>query len=596
MKIDLLHLVVKRLALLLLAEFCFSFGSSKAVSIVSDPSFSRAQYAPLAGALRVMTDVPSRVNVTVNDGFESWSRSFYDYAEVHSIPLFGFKPGRTNEIIVTVRDRFRNSASADAPVTFITDPLPAGFPVLHTLVSNPDRMEPGYTLFRPVNVNASVGYVTIVDNTGQVVWYSSHPTVSLDVKQLSDGNLFIPAGAKFSEVNLLGETVKTWNVPSTLSIDGHDGYPTDHDTFLYISDATRTIPDFPTSATDPNAATQSASVQFDRIIEFSATNGTVLNNWSLIDMLDPLRIGYLTFVKTTQGWDTEHGNAVIEDPRDNTIIVSSRTQNAVVKFFRDTGKVKWILGPHENWGPEFQQYLLKPVGTPFEWNYAQHAPTITPRGTLLLYDDGNFRASPFDSTVPDSENYSRAVEYDINEETMEVKQVWEYGGNISEPLYTGSVGNAQWLPKTGNILINFGNVSYVNHARPSAYSTNATMCRVKEVTHDDVPEVLFDLEVFDQENTTATYRGHWDYRSYRIPGLYGHLPAAVTDLNVRTDNGVAYLQFSGDPARTYAIEASADLKSWRDIGSPEAGDYGEYDFEDADSESAGYRYYRVVTR
>ena len=50
------------------------------------------------------------------------------------------------------------------------------------------------------------------------------------------------------------------------------------------------------------------------------------------------------------------------------------------------------------------------------WNYAQHAPQITPQGTLLLYDNGNYRASPFDSLVLDSANYSRAVEYRINEQ------------------------------------------------------------------------------------------------------------------------------------------------------------------------------------
>ena len=95
------------------------------------------------------------------------------------------------------------------------------------------------------------------------------------------------------------------------------------------------------------------------------------------------------------GYDNEHANAILEDPRDNSIVVSIRHQDAVIKFTRN-GQLKWILGPHANWGAQWQKYLLTPVGTPFEWQYAQHAPELTPQGTLLVYDDGNYRASPFE--------------------------------------------------------------------------------------------------------------------------------------------------------------------------------------------------------
>jgi arylsulfate sulfotransferase len=127
----------------------------------------------------------------------------------------------------------------------------------------------------------------------------------------------------------------------------------------------------------------------------------------------------------------------------------------VVKFSRQ-GQIKWILGPHENWGPAFQKYLLTPVGTPFEWQYGQHAPIITPQGTVLLYDNGNLRAEPFQPTVPDVDNHSRAVEYSIDETKMEVTQVWDYGRTNADRLYTDRVGSAYWLPKRENVLITFG--------------------------------------------------------------------------------------------------------------------------------------------
>jgi hypothetical protein len=65
-------------------------------------------------------------------------------------------------------------------------------------------------------------------------------------------------------------------------------------------------------------------------------------------------------------------------------MVSLRNQDAIVKFSR-SGELKWILGSTNNWGPEWQPYLLTLVGVPFAWNYGQHAPRITPHGPLLFF-------------------------------------------------------------------------------------------------------------------------------------------------------------------------------------------------------------------
>ena len=182
------------------------------------------------------------------------------------------------------------------------------------------------------------------------------------------------------------------------------------------------------------------------MVEISAANAALLNTWSPINVLDPLRITYL-IDRWEGGWDSEHVNAVIEDPSDDSLIVSLRHQNAVVKISRATGQLRWILGPPANWGPAWQPYLLTPVGTPFVWQYGQHSPILTPQGTLMLFDNGNFRASPFAPSVTDSNNYSRAVEYSINEQTMEVSQVWDYGRtNAAQRLYADHEGNAEPLP------------------------------------------------------------------------------------------------------------------------------------------------------
>ena len=82
----------------------------------------------------------------------------------HSVPLLGFKPGRTNEITVTVYDRQRNQVTAAQPLVFITDPLPTNFPIITLLQASRHRMEPGYTLFRVRMHNGTYWYVIIVDS------------------------------------------------------------------------------------------------------------------------------------------------------------------------------------------------------------------------------------------------------------------------------------------------------------------------------------------------------------------------------------------------------------------------------------------------
>jgi len=357
------------------------------------------------------------------------------------------------------------------------------------------------------------------------------------------------------------------------------------------------VSNFPSSDTVSNAPLVTAKVDDNPVVEISATNAALINAWSPLALLDPTRVTYLTYPGDIYGVDNEHANAVIDDPADNSIIVSLRNQNAVVKFSRLTGQLKWILGPPANWATSFQPYLLTPVGTPFEWNYAQHAPMLTPQGTLLVYDDGNYRASPFDASVPDQSNHSRAVEYSINETNMEVSQVWDSTQADVDQLYTPIVGDANWLPQRRNVLVTYGYVTYINGVHPSPYASGATMVRIKELTHDPIPEVVFDLSFFDYGNTSANYLGYFCYRSDRIPDLYAHPANPVNNLVVDCETKTPRLEFSADPARTYVVEASTDLKNWTTIGTAvEEGGVGNFDFSDLNASRFMTRFYRVVTQ
>lgn len=604
-------LIPKVAAQVLVAAILTFSTLSRAVTIVSGPTFTPATNAPLAGNLQLTTDVNSRVSVTISDGTDIWEKDFYVFARSNSVPLFGFKPGRTNLIQVTAYDESHNADTARQLLTFVTAPLPADFPKSEVLTSNPGQMEPGYNLFIIHNRTSGNGYLTIMDPLGEVVWYRPILQSSdVDVIQLGDGNLFIheqPPANRFLEMDLLGNTVRTWTPPAAYPINSHEGFITSHGTILYLSDVSEVVSNFPdymlpiNPTSGPNPALETVSVDDNPVVEISATNGALLHVWSSLNLLDPTRVTYLTGdfpSPITSTLDTEHANAVIEDTNDNSIIVSQRDENTVYKFSRATGQLIWILAPPVGWSANLQRYLLTPVGTPFEWSYGQHAPKVTPQGTLVLFDDGEYRASPFDPKLPDPENYSRAVEYRINATNMTISQVWDSydsGQGGGDRLYSTIMGNVEWLPQHSTVLTTF---AWINYLDGKLINTNgALMSRIVEYSHDPVPQVLFDLSFWDYTNATRSYLGYYCYRSYRISDLYAHPAEPIADLTVVENAGLPLLQFSGDPAYSYMIQASSDLVNWTNIDTAYEGEArGLFEFEDFGENQYTTRFYRVLTQ
>jgi len=534
-------------------------GSSSAwpVTVTSGPTLTLNPNGntPLAGVIHINTDLPARVTLKVKDGKKSRSIEFAEFKTDFSLPLLGLKPDKTYTINVILTDQNNQQKILAPALKAVTNPLPDDFPDIKVLVSKPALMEPGYTMMarfvraggdRKVTLagfrtgitdqmlpdwmcqaiswvidcgdSTAPTYTIIVDSAGDVVWYS--PLGNLTNYQLEDGTILYWIGSDVINVDMLGNEIRRVTLDDPGTGLTHDMYPTTNHTYLSITVQQTTIQDYPTSDTDSNAQRTTAKVEDNPIVEFDK-DGKLLHIWPLVDLIDTTRIGYDSLGRRPEdplGYDWAHVNAVIYDPRDDSVIISLRHQDALVKFSRSTGDLKWILGPHANWSSKFQPFLLTPVGEPFEWQYHQHSPTITPSGTILLFDNGNFRASPFDGTAktPARKNYSRAVEYAIDERNKEIRQVWEYGKNMAKPLYAGWISDANWMRTTGNVLITFGGISFTGGERNSDLGQGEISTRVIEVTHDTPAEEVFDILVYDPKPHARLQV----FRSERIPDLY----------------------------------------------------------------------------
>ena len=117
--------------------------------------------------------------------------------------------------------------------------------------------------------------------------------------------------------------------------------------------------------------------------------------------------------------------------------------------------------------------------------------------------------------MPLEERYSRIVEFAVDEEAMNVEQVWTYAGSTDESFYSGYLSDADWLPITGNILVTDG-ARETNDDGVNADGEDANYwARIVEVTHTEPAEIVYEVHLKDGGN------GNWHiYRAERLPSLY----------------------------------------------------------------------------
>ena len=382
----------------------------------------------------------------------------------------------------------------------------------------PERREPGLMVFnvRPGGKDKGrnkVGWIIGVNAEGEFPLNLQFDTAAQDSCAHPNGNLILSltAAGQIKEVSHSGRVIREWHIvgkwldkkppANSIAIDvpltHHRVNVLPNGNFLLLSAEMQTFSNWPVNDTDPHAPRGSAEVIGDIVLEVTPT-GDIINKWHLFDMIDPYRLCYgscsdywhkLGFPNSN---DWCHTNAIFYDKRDDTIMLSLRTQDCILKFTRSTGALKWILGDPGNWQSPWSEKLLKPVGD-LEWQYHQHDCSITPAGTILCFDNGNHRALPFSQKLPAEENYSRVVEYVVDEKAMTVKQLWSFGdGNgKGEGLYGCYQGGAYRLPKTGNTFMNFGGVCTVNGVPTNDNRGDMCQARLLEVTPDK--EIVFDM-------------------------------------------------------------------------------------------------------
>ncbi len=412
--------------------------------------------APLTAIARVQTTVATTLEVKV-EGDIPFQRSYTDsIVSTHVVPVLGLYAGVENPLIIRIEDPQGRRFALDT--SFYRAPaLPDFLPDIRIDKANSARMEPGFTLCElNIGGDGELRLVPIIfDHNGDIRWYMDFQNEGwrAPFETLENGNFFYARGWGIFEYDRLGHEANRWGIP---------GYWQHHDVIEkpdgnFVAPATR----------------QDFNTGLDFIVEVGRDTGGVSREWDLRQVLDVDRFDLIR-----NPYDWLHVNSVWYDERDQGLIISGRHQG-VCKVSQEN-ELQWILAPHQGWGKagpegegfETSDYLLTAVdaaGEPysqslqqgleghpdFRWPWGQHAAMLLPNGNLLMFDNGWHRHFTYDAA-----DFSRTVEYEIDEEKGTVRQVWQYGEERGAEIYSPNISDVDYLPETGNILFVSGNIAY----------------------------------------------------------------------------------------------------------------------------------------
>ena len=467
--------------------------------LVQDPY----QTAPLT-ALAIF-DTPENSQISIHIPGKSPEAAvdftFPGYQQHHEIPIYGLYAGMLNH--VTMRMQAQNGENAQTVLDLQTEPLPVFMQNFTIDKVDSSKYNPGF------NFAFLAGGLVVFDIDGNVRWYSTQASYQVFTK-LQNGR-FMRTYTEGQEGNVMMEQDLMGKIYSIYYIaDGihHDVYELPTGNLLITSSDMR------------------SNTTKDYLVELDRKSGNIVRSFDLKDILDPGRPHQVLQLATN---DWLHLNSIVYDPADHSIIISSKAQSAVVKLSYPSMKIQWILGPHDNWSPKYQPYLLTPVGDDFEWQWSQHDATLyNPANPgdhsldLLLFDNGNYRSFKSATAYPPSAWYSMVAHYRINEAAKTVELVWEYGRELGSATFSAARGSAYHLAN-GDVLGTWGDIYRDAQGNPadSSRATGSSRTRIIEVDPSN-NEVIFESSVLAETYRTMRlgfYDGYSEKNAYLSTAL-----------------------------------------------------------------------------
>ncbi|MGL9749969.1 aryl-sulfate sulfotransferase [Enterococcus sp. DIV0170] len=448
--------------------------------------------SPLSALLLFQTEEAMKVEISVagKDDESTIKNNFDDYTTDHSIPVLGLYADTDNE--VTVKLTNEAGTSMEKKVTIKTGALAKSIADIEVNDADTEKMALGDSELTFVVPSTKRAYA--FDANGDVRWYSTRYNSHI-FKELANGNLLYLTKESndadtynvLLETDYLGKIYNRYDFSSSsasndtgksegeMTVIHHDGIELPSGNLLLtVNDGSNYIE--------------------DTMIELNRETGEIEKT---IDLKDILPESFYEEYDSTSREDGKidwfHQNSVEYDEADDSIIISGRHQDTIMKIDYSTNEIKWIMGDSSGWPESYQKYFLD---GDIKASGGQHAAIVLPdqddnaETTDILYYDNNISVTRGDEA--DSEKYSEARQVRINEEDRTIEEVWTFGEDLGEAYFTKIIGSARYLTDNGNRLVNFG------------YREEGKTSSIIEVTEDG--ETVLDVDLTDFPTSAWAYR------------------------------------------------------------------------------------------
>lgn len=443
-------------------------------------------------------------------------------ATEHRVPVLELRPDTTHTVEATLD--CGGTLLSSGPLTVEVPPLEIPFPDVTLLASEPDAMAPGVTLI-DLGSPETYHYIAVFAPDGTPVWVYEADEKIVDARLTPDGFIWAIAGAEILHLTRTGELLARYTpLPDEPKDVLVEGYPFHHEVFqtvdgrlFSLSRDSQTVTGVPLGYLATDGVGEQV-LESPLVVELDPSTGERVASWNLLDYLDPTRIGYQSLDVNPAGLDWGHLNGLEYHGPSDSFVASLRHQDTVIRF-RSDGSVRWILANHEGWSDAWQPLLLEPVGEPFGWPYHQHAPMLHPDddGRLLVFDNGNYgRVTPYNPAEPKGD-YSRLVEYQVNELDRTVEQTWAYRQTLTGDLYASAFGDADYLDGD-NVIGVFGFLYREGGIDNNDLGLGDKSARIIEIARDLDDQVVWDVRL--NSSASVAPRGWQSHRAQRLTTLY----------------------------------------------------------------------------
>lgn len=346
----------------------------------------------------------------------------------------------------------------------------------------------------------------IIDTAGEVRWYMNvesiydaesvyNSGVMMGFQQDNNGNISWGFGQRYVKYDLMGREIYNRRLPASYSDFSHsfDNAQNGH-TFLRVASSDYRRPDGKRVHTVRDVIVEldeqgQVADEFrlweildqyrDDVLKTldqgavclnidASKSGQTLSAEDLAKMDESDNFGDITGSGAGRNW--AHVNSVDYDPSDDSIIISSRHQSAIIKIGRDK-KVKWILSSPQGWKKGWAEKVLTPVNAKgkkikcennkcaegFDWTWTQHtAFRIDEKSNkdviyITAFDNGDGRGME-QPAIP-SMKYSRAVVYKIDQKKGTVQQVWQYGEERGNDWYSPVTSLTKYYADKNSVMV-----------------------------------------------------------------------------------------------------------------------------------------------